>query len=236
MASRFSFQPMTNDDIITCLLFLDDVTLENGPLEVIPGSHKGPLYSHWHDGVFTGAVDPNIVAEQKNKIVSCAGKAGSVCLMHAAYYMAQRQIHRTMRGHFISPLIMLKMRLNLVPIIYRVALRTGKRRGNWECAVPHMKCHCQLSQQTHFLRSRRASGKMKLKLHHINLSTNNLSGMDHFYRNVLGRGWNWRTRFRKNKGYDGHVAFVSDGHIELAQDLNINFERVMPSIHLNVDI
>jgi catechol 2,3-dioxygenase-like lactoylglutathione lyase family enzyme len=27
---------------------------------------------------------------------------------------------------------------------------------------------------------------MKLKLHHINLSTNNVSGMDHFYRNVLG--------------------------------------------------
>jgi len=80
----FPFQPMTNDDIITCLLFLDDVTLENGPLEVIPGSHKGPLYSHWHDGVFTGAVDPNIIAEQNNKIVSCTGKAGSVCLMHAS--------------------------------------------------------------------------------------------------------------------------------------------------------
>jgi ectoine hydroxylase-related dioxygenase (phytanoyl-CoA dioxygenase family) len=39
----FPFQPMTNDDIITCLLFLDDVTLENGPLEVVLGSHKGPL-------------------------------------------------------------------------------------------------------------------------------------------------------------------------------------------------
>jgi ectoine hydroxylase-related dioxygenase (phytanoyl-CoA dioxygenase family) len=80
----FPFQPMTNDDIITCLLFLDDVTLENGPLEVIPGSHKGPLYSHWHDGVFTGAVDSNIIADQKSKIVSCTGKAGSVCLMHAS--------------------------------------------------------------------------------------------------------------------------------------------------------
>lgn len=80
----FPFQPMTNDDIITCLLFLDDVTLENGPLEVIPGSHKGPLYSHWHDGVFTGAVDPAIVAEHKAEIVSCTGKAGSVCMMHAS--------------------------------------------------------------------------------------------------------------------------------------------------------
>ena len=80
----FLFQPMTNDDIVTCLLFLDDVTLENGPLEVILGSHKGPLYSHWHNGVFTGAVDPNIIAEQNNKIVSCTGKAGSVCLMHSS--------------------------------------------------------------------------------------------------------------------------------------------------------
>ena len=80
----FPFQPMTNDDIVTCLLFLDDVTIENGPLEVIPGSHKGPLHSHWHDGVFTGAVDPSIIAEQKTKIVSCTGKAGSVCLMHSS--------------------------------------------------------------------------------------------------------------------------------------------------------
>ena len=80
----FPFQPMTNDDIITCLLFLDDVTMENGPLEVIPGSHKGPLYSHWHDGVFTGAVDPKIVEEQRSKIVSCTGKAGAVCLMHSS--------------------------------------------------------------------------------------------------------------------------------------------------------
>ena len=80
----FPFQPMTNDDIITCLLFLDDVTRDNGPLEVIPGSHKGPLYSHWHNGVFTGAVDPAIVAEHEAEIVSCTGKAGSVCMMHAS--------------------------------------------------------------------------------------------------------------------------------------------------------
>ena len=26
---------MTNNDMITCLLFIDDVTIENGPLEVI---------------------------------------------------------------------------------------------------------------------------------------------------------------------------------------------------------
>ena len=35
------FQLMTNDDMITCLLSLDDVTLENGPLE---GRRRGVKY------------------------------------------------------------------------------------------------------------------------------------------------------------------------------------------------
>ena len=80
----FPFEPMTNDDMITCLLFIDDVTLENGPLEVVPGTHKGPLYSHWHNGVFTGSVSDEILAEHEDKIIRCTGKAGSVCLMHAS--------------------------------------------------------------------------------------------------------------------------------------------------------
>ena len=80
----FPFQPMSNDDIITCLLFLDDVTLENGPLEVVPGSHRGPLYSHWNGGRFTGAVTEEVTAEVAPKAVPCTGKAGSVCLMHSS--------------------------------------------------------------------------------------------------------------------------------------------------------
>lgn len=80
----FPFEPMTNDDMITCLLFIDDVTLENGPLEVVPGTHKGPLYSHWHKGIFTGSVSDEILAEHEDKIIRCTGKAGSVCLMHAS--------------------------------------------------------------------------------------------------------------------------------------------------------
>jgi phytanoyl-CoA hydroxylase len=79
----FPFEPMTNDDMITALLFMDDVTLDNGPLEVLPGTHKGPIYSHWHDGVFRGAVHDTVIDAQRDKIVKCVGKAGSVCLMHA---------------------------------------------------------------------------------------------------------------------------------------------------------
>ena len=80
----FTFQPMTNDDLITCLLFVDDVTLENGPLEVVPGSHKGPLYSLWHGGKFTGAVADEVFEQHKDQVVKCTGKAGSVCLMHSS--------------------------------------------------------------------------------------------------------------------------------------------------------
>ncbi len=78
----FLFQPMTHHDMITCLLFVDEVTLENGPLEVLPGTHKGPLYSHWHNGVFTGAVSDEIIEPQKHNVVKCTGPAGAVCLMH----------------------------------------------------------------------------------------------------------------------------------------------------------
>lgn len=80
----FPFQPMSNDDLITALLFVDDVTLENGPLEVVSGTHKGPLFSLWHDGVFTGAVADEVYEAHKSKMVKCTGKAGSVCLMHAS--------------------------------------------------------------------------------------------------------------------------------------------------------
>lgn len=80
----FPFQPMTNDDLITALLFVDEVTLDNGPLEVVPGTHKGPLYSLWHDGRFTGAVSDEVFAEHEDNLVKCTGPAGAVCLMHAS--------------------------------------------------------------------------------------------------------------------------------------------------------
>lgn len=79
----FPFEPHSNEDIMTVLFFLDDVTLENGPLEVVPGSHNGPLYSLWHDGVFTGAVASEIEAANKGEAISCTGRAGSACLMHS---------------------------------------------------------------------------------------------------------------------------------------------------------
>ncbi len=78
----FLFTPHSNDDVITALLMVDDVTEENGPLEVLVGSHKGELYPIWHDGVFTGAVEDRVASDMQARSVRCLGPAGSVCLMH----------------------------------------------------------------------------------------------------------------------------------------------------------
>jgi ectoine hydroxylase-related dioxygenase (phytanoyl-CoA dioxygenase family) len=78
----FPFTPHSNDDIVTALLMVDEVTDENGPLQVLPGSHKGPIHGLWHDQRFTGAVAEEIETECEKNRVTCKGKAGSVCLMH----------------------------------------------------------------------------------------------------------------------------------------------------------
>jgi len=80
----FPFDPHTNMDMMTVLIFLDDVTMENGPLQLVPGSHKGPLHSLWQDGRFTGAVSKEIEDMASQRAVACTGKAGDACLMHSA--------------------------------------------------------------------------------------------------------------------------------------------------------
>lgn len=79
----FPFDPHSNDDTLTALLFLDDVTMDKGPLMVAPGSHKGPLHSHYQNGRFTGAVSDELSDEFAAQAVPCCGPAGAVCLMHS---------------------------------------------------------------------------------------------------------------------------------------------------------
>jgi ectoine hydroxylase-related dioxygenase (phytanoyl-CoA dioxygenase family) len=78
----FPFTPHTNDDLITALLMVDEVTEENGPLEVWAGSHTGEIHSLWHDNEFTGAVSAEITEEALRNRQICTGTPGSVCLMH----------------------------------------------------------------------------------------------------------------------------------------------------------
>lgn len=93
----FLFTPHSNDDLVTALLMISEVTPENGPLQVIPGSHKGPLYSHWQDGNFTGAVEDDVVDKYCQTPVSCFGPPGSVCFMHT------RLLHASSANHSNLP-------------------------------------------------------------------------------------------------------------------------------------
>lgn len=78
----FPFTPHSNDDLVTALLMVDEVTDTNGPLEVLAGSHTGDVHSLWHDGVFTGFIDDAVAQESQAKSDRCTGPAGAVCLMH----------------------------------------------------------------------------------------------------------------------------------------------------------
>jgi len=79
----FPFTPHSNDDLVTCLLMISEVTMENGPLQVIPGSHKGTLYTHWHNDKFTGSVSSEVERVYCQNPISCFGPVGSVCFMHS---------------------------------------------------------------------------------------------------------------------------------------------------------
>ena len=89
----FPFTPHTNDDMITALLMVGEVTQDNGPLQVIPGSHKGELYNHWQNGRFTGKVEDDVEAKACQDFVSCIGPAGSVCFMHTRLLLASGANH-----------------------------------------------------------------------------------------------------------------------------------------------
>ena len=79
----FGFTPHSNDDVVTALLMLDEVTAENGCLKVVPGSHKGPMHSRYEGDAFVGKVDVATEAALRAQQIPITGGAGSVCLMHS---------------------------------------------------------------------------------------------------------------------------------------------------------
>lgn len=78
----WAFYPHTNDDLLAIGVMLDDVELENGPLLVLPGTHKGPVYDHHAEGRFCGAIDPVAVKLPYDQAVAVTGKAGSASFHH----------------------------------------------------------------------------------------------------------------------------------------------------------
>lgn len=76
----WAFYPHTNDDLLAVGVVIDDMTEENGPLLVIPGSHKGPVYDHHLNGHFCGAVtDPTFSDKGTTPVMV---KAGGITIHH----------------------------------------------------------------------------------------------------------------------------------------------------------
>lgn len=80
----FAFYPHTNDDVLAIGVLIDDMGHENGPLMVIPGSHKGPIHDHHVDGVFAGAVDLEACGHSLADAVEMSGPAGSISIHHGS--------------------------------------------------------------------------------------------------------------------------------------------------------
>ncbi len=69
---------------------------------------------------------------------------------------------------------------------------------------------------------------MKLKLHHVNFVSKDVSALDRFYREVLGLAEETTLSAGRiaDQGYPGKVAFVTDGTTELhlaERDMGIGF-------------
>lgn len=79
----FAFYPHTNDDVLAIGVVFDDIGMENGPLQVFPGSHKGPILDHHDSGVFTGAVDLDGAGLNLADAASLTGPAGTITIHHA---------------------------------------------------------------------------------------------------------------------------------------------------------
>ncbi len=77
----FAYNPHTNTDLITCLIYLDNSDKNNGCLQVIPGSHKSGLYDHYIGDYFRGKVLPEKLPT-KNATIDLEAPAGSVVFTH----------------------------------------------------------------------------------------------------------------------------------------------------------
>lgn len=78
----FAFHPHTNTDLLAAFVMLDDCTLENGCLHVIPKSHKLGLLNHSKDGSFTAACQDAQHFSDPSKFLPLQGRAGDITIHH----------------------------------------------------------------------------------------------------------------------------------------------------------
>lgn len=79
----WAFHPHTNASLLAVGVMLEDCRTDNGPMLILPGSHKGPVvHDHNADGRFCGAIDPDRVKLDYDTRIACVGKAGTISIHH----------------------------------------------------------------------------------------------------------------------------------------------------------
>ena len=81
----FVFYPHTHTGTLQFLLFLEEVTPEQGPLQIIPGSHKGPIFEHYNDQRnWTGAIkEADLQIAGVKNAIEITGGPGTVSVHHS---------------------------------------------------------------------------------------------------------------------------------------------------------
>lgn len=79
----WAFYPHTNESVLAVGILLDAMDAENGPLMVLPGSHRGPIYDHHSQGAFCGAIDVAASGLDVSSARTLCAKAGAVTIHHA---------------------------------------------------------------------------------------------------------------------------------------------------------
>jgi len=78
----WAFYPHTNDNLAAVGIMMDDMAMENGPLMIIPGSHRGQIFDHHADGIFCGAMDPTNRDVDYASAMPLTGRAGAITVHH----------------------------------------------------------------------------------------------------------------------------------------------------------
>ena len=73
------YYPLTNSNAVTVLFYLDDATLANGCLQVLPGLHRGMPLDHTQNGYFQGRITESV---NESQAVPLAASAGSAIFLH----------------------------------------------------------------------------------------------------------------------------------------------------------
>jgi phytanoyl-CoA hydroxylase len=93
-----AYYPLTNQDSLAVLFYLDDADRSNGCLHVIPAAHRGRLLDHTRDGIFQGRITESV---DESNAVALEGEAGTAIFMngmtpHASAPNTSRRPRRTL--------------------------------------------------------------------------------------------------------------------------------------------